>query len=199
MVELEELLPLIGKISKYIAADYPDVEESDMHQELCLFVIKNGKSIKNREQGGNPNWLLKRVAHHYAKLERTQQLQLSMQYNYRLSDVQRILETAWASEEIINTYVPDDAVSLDGNDSIEVGSDVRAALERISKEDRIILFRRYALKEVPTNSSYERKQLNRATKNLVYALNSYRGQGQYTGKRRVISNSTAQAIVSGDW
>lgn len=198
-VNIDDMLPLIDRVAKYVAADYPDIYEDDMRQHLCLFIMQNGKSIRSKEEGGNPHWILRRVAHTFARTERTQQLATSMQYTYRLSDVQQILETAFDIEDLQNTFVPEDAMSFSGNDAIEIGSDVRAALDRLSKADRIALFKRYALKEIPDNSSYDRKKLNVATKNLVFQLNSYRGRGSYIGKRRVISNATAQAIVSSDW
>lgn len=199
MVEVEDLLQMIDRIARTVSNDYPDIEYDDVYQTLALFVVQNGKSIKSREEGGNPNWLLKRVAHSYAKKERTEQLALSIQYSYKASDVSKMLETAWNLEDIEKTHVPEDAISLAGNDALEVGSDVRAALSTLSYDDRVSLFKRYALKEVPDNASYERKRLNQATKNLTFALNSYRGRGQYIGRRRVLSNASAQAIVANDW
>lgn len=199
MVDLEDLLPIIERIARQVSSDFPDVSSEDLYQQMCLFVLQNAKSIKTKEEGGNPGWILRRVAYHYAKQERTQQLSMSIQYTYRPSDIKAILEIIYDISDLEKTPVPEDAISLTGNDSLEIGSDVRSAIKRLSETDQIALFRRYALKEIPDNSSYERKQLNKAVKNLVFALNSYRGYGTYVGKRRVLSNATAQAVTSNDW
>lgn len=200
MVNLEDVLYAIEKVSRTVASDYPDVSYDDIYQTLCLFVIKNGKSIKTREEGGKIFWILRKVAHTFARQERAEMLSLSIQYTYRLSDVQKMLEHALRSDSVERTHVPDDARSLAGGDSIEIASDLQAALMRLPEVDREVLFRRYAMNEIPENSSYERKRINAAEKRLTYVLNSYRGRkDQHIGKRRVISNAAAAAIVSNQY
>lgn len=197
---VEELLPLIERVAKQVASDYPDVQWEDIRSGLCIFVMENAKSIKLRDEGGNPNWLLKRVAGTLCKEERAQQHRVSVQYSYRPSDVSRILETAFSIEHIDKTHVPDDAVSLkSGFDGVEVALDIRDAYNRLSADLKESVFRRYALGEIPDNASYERKKLNKAVKELTRILNSYRGKGPFTGRRTIMSNAAAHAVISNNY
>lgn len=104
----EDLASDIDRVSRHVARDYPDIDWEDVRQELALFVVKNGKSIKLREFGGNPRRLLSLVANQYCKDQRTQHMTLSPQYAYRPSDVSLILETAYLNRSS-SDYVPDDA------------------------------------------------------------------------------------------
>lgn len=104
----DDLAETIDRVSRHVARDYPDIDWEDVRQELALFVIKNGKSIKLPGDGGNPRWILDRVANDYCKKLRTQHMALSPQYAYRPSDVALILETAFLNPDHIG-YVPDDA------------------------------------------------------------------------------------------
>jgi DNA-directed RNA polymerase specialized sigma24 family protein len=191
-----ELYPLIERVAKNIASDYPDVDWEDIRSGLCIFVMQNAESIKTREEGGNPNWLLKRVAGTLCKEERAQQHRVSVQYSYRPSDVSKILETAFSVESLDKTHVPEDAESMkSGADEIEVASDIRDAYNRLPDDLKVAIFTRYALGEVPDNASYERKKLNKAIRELTRIVNSYRGKGPFTATRRAISNSAAQSII----
>lgn len=192
-----ELYPLIERVAKNIASDYPDVEWEDIRSGLCIFVMQNANSIKTREEGGNPNWLLKRVAGTLCKEERAQQHRVSVQYSYKPSDVAKILETAFSVETLDKTHVPEDAESLkSGTDEIEIASDIRDAYNRLPFDMKVAIFSRYALGEIPDNASYERKKLNKAVKELTRIVNSYRGKGPFTGRRNVMSNSAAHAVIS---
>lgn len=194
---VEELLPLIEKIARNVAADYPDVQWEDIRSGLCIFVMENAKSIKLREEGGNPNWLLKRVAGTLCKDERAQQHRTSVQYQYRPSDVSKILETAFSVEHLDKTFVPEDAESLkSGSDEIEIGSDIRDGYGRLPLDLKQAIFKRYALGEIPDNASYDRKKLNKAIKELTRIVNNYRGRGPFTGRRNVMSNASAHAVIS---
>jgi hypothetical protein len=190
----EDLERTIETVSKTVAKDYPDLEWQDVQQELALFVVQHGKSIKLREDGGNPRWLLERVAQTYAKKNRTQHLILTSQYAYRPSDVKKILETVFFPEQAENTHVPEDATSLDQIDSLQISSDVLAAYELLKLDMKEVLFRRYALNQVPSNETYERKKLNKAINELTYRLNTYRGATK--NRRKVLSNAGARAAIS---
>lgn len=193
----EDLAELIDKVARRVAGDYPDISWEDVRQELALFVLANGNSIKLREDGGNPSWLLNRVAQTYCLKVRTQHMSLSPQYAYRPSDVKKILETAFSVEDVMDTYVPDDAKSMKGLDQVEIASDVRAAYDKLNVEEKASIFRRYALGEVPENSSYERKKLNAAIKKLTFRLNTYRGRGPDDVRmRKSMSNAGARAAIS---
>lgn len=194
---VEDLLPLIEKVSKQVASDYPDISWEDIRGGLCIFVMENAKSIKTRDEGGNPNWLLKRVAGTLCKNERAQQNYLSPQYAYRPSDVSKILETAFSVEYMDKTHVPDDAISMkSGSDEVEVASDIRDAYNRLPSDLKIAIFTRFALGEIPDNASYERKKLNKAVKELTRLVNNYRGKGPFNGRRHVVTNASAHATIS---
>jgi hypothetical protein len=193
----EDLADTIDRVARRVAADYPDISWEDVRQELSLFVIVNGESIKLRDDGGNPTWLLNRVAQTYCMRQRTQHMSLSPQYAYRPSEVKKILETAFSVEDVMDTYVPDDAKSMKGLDEVEIASDVKAAYDRLNQEEKVSIFRRYALGEIPNNASYERKKLNAAIKKLTHRLNTYRGRGpEEVRMRRAISNAGARAAIS---
>lgn len=211
----EDLATVIDRVARNVAADYPDIEWEDVRQELALFVLEHGSSIKLREDGGNPRKLLTLVALDYSKRLRTQHMTLTPQYAYRPSDVKAILESAW-SDAPRSAYVPDDARSplsrtfniYDPNggfeveavdpfhetDFTEVSSDIKATVAKLKPEHRAAIFRRFVLGEMPDNNSYERKLLNKAVNELTRKLNWYRGFDQ--GRRRVFSNAGARASIS---
>lgn len=196
MVNLEELLPEIETLSRVVASDYPDIDWRDIRQHLCEFILIKGEAFKIEGSGWGAKKILKKVADQYCKDERTQQNYLSAQYSYRPSDVMKILETAWDLVEIDKTYVPEDAVSIkSASDPLDLAADVRQAYDSLNDDLRLSIFTRYALGVVPENASYERKKLNKAVKELTRILNGYRGK-QLPTRRRVVSNSTATAIIS---
>jgi DNA-directed RNA polymerase specialized sigma24 family protein len=193
----EDLQDDIDRVARKVASDYPDMDWEDVRQELALFVITNGKSIKLRHEGGNPRWLLTRVAQTYCKDQRTQHLTLSPQYAYKPSDVKEILEHAFTAEVITEIKDFDDGrEDLMGFDLITVASDVRNAYEKLKPELKVAIFKRYALKEIPERDSYDRKRLTQAIKELTHKLNTYKG-GSFNGYgRRAISNAGARARIS---
>lgn len=206
MVNVEELLPDIERISRNVSSDYPDIDWRDIRQTLCLFILEKGDQLVWEGGGGSVLSILKKVAQQHCKDERTQQNYLSSQYSYKPSDVIKILESGFVRvvidektrESIINnSYVPEDAVSIDNTsvDALDVATDVIDAYERLPLDQRNALFRRYALGEIPVHASYDRKKLNKAVKELTRILNGYKGR-QLPSRRRVVSNSTATAIIS---
>src|ERR1044071_32911 len=193
-VTYDDLAELIDRVAKNVAKDYPGIDWEDVRQELVVFVLKNGKSIKLKNEGGNPRWLLDRVAQMYCKDVRTEHLILSPQYAYRPSDVKKILDTAFSPERIDETHIPEDAVSLDGIDSLQIASDVKAAYSKLKPELRESIFRKHALNQNPGNETYERKKYNRAINELTHRLNSYKNTDIV--RRRVVSNAAARAALS---
>lgn len=193
----EDLAASIDRISKRVSADYPDVDWEDVRQELALFVLTNGDSIKMPDEGGNPNRFLNLVAQSYCLKLRTQHHTLSVQYAYRPTDIKAILETAFSTEDVMHTYVPEDAVSMRGIDEIELASDVKAAYDRLKPEEKVTIFKRYALGIVPDNASNERKKLNHAVRKLTYKLNTYRGKGPDDRQmRKVMTNARSAMTIS---
>lgn len=210
----EDLAEEINRVSYHVARDYPDIDWEDVRQQLALFVLENGKSIKLKEHGGNPRRLLTLVANEFCKDQRTQHMSLSPQYAYRPSDVMLILETAYSGDPM-SSYVPDDARHpLSGTfnvwddqggwksvkadpfhfiDAVEVASDVKAVLRQLKPELREAIFDRYVQKIIPDNNSYARKKFNKAINELTRKLNWYRG---VPDRRRAMSNTAAQAVLS---
>lgn len=196
----EDLSVDIDRVAKRVAADYPDIDWEDVRQELVVFVMANGPSIKLRAEGGNPVRFLNLVAQSYCLKLRTQHHTLSVQYAYRPSDIKRILETAFSVDDIMETYVPDDAKSMRGLDEVEIASDVKAAYDRLNMDEKATIFKRYALGIIPDNASNERKKLNNAVKKLTYKLNTYRGKGPDDRRMRtVVPNSRAYAAIASTW
>lgn len=185
-VNLEDILEEVEKISKRVASDYPDVDWRDVQQELCVFVLENDY-LKSVEEGGNPGWILREVAKRYCNKERAIQLSLSVQYTYRPSDVRKILEST--------SFVPEDAESdAPYMDRVDIASDIRAAFDRLSDESKSAIINKYVIGNTPKNSSYERKRVDKAIRDLTRNLNTYRGK--CVPRRRAISNATARVIIS---
>lgn len=217
-VVYEDLVREIDLVAKMVAKDYPDISWEDLRQDLALFVIQNGKSLKSRAEGGNPKKILNLVALKKAKEYRTEHMVLSPQYAYKPDDIKRILETAFFTPDR-SSYVPDDARSPlsktfnlydpDGAfqveavdpfhfaDAMEVASDVKAALAKLKPELKEAIFERYVLGNVPTNASWERKRLNNAVNELTRKLNWYRGFDP--DRKRTTSNAGARARISEDY
>jgi DNA-directed RNA polymerase specialized sigma24 family protein len=211
----DDLAEDIDRVARNVASDYPDIDWQDLRQELALFVLERGKSIKLRDQGGNPKRLLVLVANDYCKKLRTQHMSLSPQYAYRPTDIVQILDTAFFDSPD-NGYVPDDARSplsktfniydpngyfraesidpFHENDFLDVASDVKAAIKKLKPELREALYDRFVLQKHPDNNSYERKRLNKAVNELTLKLNWYRGN--VTDRRKAISNAGAKAAIS---
>lgn len=211
----DDLSEDIDRVARNVASDYPDIDWQDVRQELALFVLERGKSIKLRDEGGNPKRLLVLVANEYCKKLRTQHMSLSPQYAYRPSDIILILDSAFLDSPT-SGYVPDDArtplsrtfnvydpngyfrpESIDPfheNDFVDVSSDVKAVVKKLKPELREALFDRFVLQKHPDNNSYERKRLNKAVNELTRKLNWYRGT---TGdKRKVFTNAGSRAAIS---
>lgn len=192
---LEEITPVIKGAARKVTFDYPEVEYEDLTQELYLTFLQYQDTIRSEDEGGNPSALFNKIARQIASRIRTESLRATSQYNYRPSDLRRILETVYNQEMWPHAVVPEDAISIKGNDPIEISSDVAAALDRLPDVYRQAIEKRYKFGEVPTNGTYERKRLNLAISALADTLNSYRGYDTGPGSRRVVSNATAQVMI----
>lgn len=217
----EDLKEMIDSVAKKVARDYPDVDWEDLRQQLVVFVLENGKSLKLRSEGGNPRKILTLVAESYSKKLRVQHLTLTPQYAYRPSDVMLILETCFNPDMVQAGYVPDDArdpLSKTFNvfddeksfaikeqdyfhmaDAMEVSSDVKRAFLLLKVELQEALLLRYGLGQVPDNSSWQRKRLNKAVNELTYRLNTYRGDVFDKKQRKSMRNAAARVRFSEGW
>lgn len=171
----DDLADNIDKIAKFVAKDFPDIDWQDVRQHLALFVLERGSSIKLKSEGGQPNWILKKVAQTYCKDQRVQHLTLSPQYAYRPSDVMKLLELAFTTEALTEIEELDLWEKVEGFDLLDMTSDIKRAFDRLKHDDKVAIFRRFAV-GIPANDSYERKKLNGAIKTLTYNLNSFVGR-----------------------
>jgi hypothetical protein len=185
---------IVTKTARFVARDFPEVEEEDLFQDLMLWVLQN-KALKNPDAPYTTTGLFKRavaIAWGYRK----QSLYITSQYSYRTSDVRKILETAFDLTEWANGYVPEDAKELSSDDKLIVHADIKRAFMYLSDSYKKSIFLRYALKDKPTDQSgYDR--LRRAVEKLTDILNFYPPKYDHTGvgNRRVISNATASYTI----
>ena len=198
---LDELTELIDRVAAGTCRDYPGVDVQDIRQSLLLFVYENAGSLKMRDEGGNPKLILNKVCKMLCNKERTEQLQATVQYHYRPSDVRRMLDTYLGSGDPTKTFVPEDAMSESGNDAVECASDVVYGLKQMDDKQREALVDRYVRGNVPANASYDRKVLDKAVRYLTDTMNRNRGKSHEgkVGQRKVVSNARANALIHQEW
>lgn len=190
----DDLRDDIDRIAKFVAKDFPDIDWEDVRQHLVLFVLERGKSIKLKDEGGQPNWILKKVAQTYCKDQRVQHLTLSPQYAYRPSDVMKLLELAFTTSALQEIEDLDLWEKVEGFDLLDMTSDVKRAFDRLKHDDKVVIFRRFAV-GIPPNDSYERKKLNKAVNTLTYNLNSFSGEPGDTA-RKVRNTAASYELAS---
>lgn len=200
--EYEDWEKVIEKISHKVARDFPDVEKEDLSQHLWQFVleVKQRKTLEPHEDGAFS--LLYIIARRYAWSMRKEHLTLSPQYSYRTSDVRRILETQFDHIDWDITYVPEDAQSLRGDDSIEISAEIAWGLKRLRRRNERYydaIIRRYRDGIIPDNNSNERKRMNKGIEMLAEILNWYYHPEDVIGARPIINNATARYLIKESW
>lgn len=180
----------VSKVANFVAKDFPNVYKEDITQELWVFILAT-PSLKHPDEVGSTR-VLTLVAKQAAFKMRTADLQISVQYAYRPSDVRAILRTAFRPESIQNCYLPDDARSIDEDDRIVISADVAAAIDKLPDSDRKLLLLQYKFGVEP-ESEKDRRALQRAVVKVADILNSYQPKKEHDGpgSRRVISNREA--------
>jgi len=77
--------------------------------------------------------------------------------------------------------------------------DVARAWDRLPSQYKAVIFRTFALKDPPINST-ERVRLSHALGRCADIMNSYQGKtSEVVGTRRVISNARARVILDTQW
>jgi hypothetical protein len=189
---------VIGQVSRSVSRDFPDVETEDLYQHLWEFILTDGGLIP---ESANTTSLLYRIANRYSWQLRKEHLNLSPQYAYRTSDVRKILETQFEYVDWDTTFVPDDARSELGCDSVELSAEVSWGLMRLKRRNEEYydaILRRYGDFIVPHRTSNERRRLDRAIEALCDILNWYeRPVSDPVGSRKVINNATANYRIRG--
>lgn len=198
---------LVERIARFTSYDFPDIEPQDLEQDLYEEVLK--RKWENADEFGAVA-ILRKVAKDKAMQYRSQHLILSPQYNYRTSDVKKILEKVFAYEDWKPkrsfTEVEEDGVTVpveqvmephyDLDEILISHSDVKRAWESLPYNYRKIIFLRFALGDHPETDAGQR-QLHRAVERLTDILNRYRGTTSHNGigSRRAISNARARYIL----
>ena len=185
---------IVSKTAYFVAKDFPDVEVEDLFQDLMTYVLGNNH-LKSPDAEHVPSGLYKRAVK-FAWEYRKQSLYITSQYSYRTSDVRKILETVFNHNQWATSFLPDDAKSLSDDDRLVVNSDIKRAYDALSETYQVALFTRYALKVIPDNSK-EKSRLNRAVEKLTDFINFFQFAQRHEGpgKRRVITNATANYII----
>lgn len=189
--EAVEWSGVVEKIGKFVARDFPGIEWEDLTQDIWVHLLE-------REQKGplpSPDAdgvmrALKREAERIAWRRRKEDLRSTSQYDYRPSDVRRILETSFNYMDWPRGPVPDDAKSDDGLAAFDIRSDISAGLDRLSQSHRNAILGRYRDGNMSTGDA-QKKMLYRAVDALTDILNTYRGRLN----RRAVSNARAGHIV----
>lgn len=168
--KIDDYLPVVNQISRFVAHDFPNVEQDEIKTELTVWLMERKPS-----QPPDNRLLfraLRRRAKGYALYQRSVALHKSVQYEYRPSDVRRILEDLWVSDRA-SQFVPGDArstmdTSMDGSDT---AADISWALELLPETDYFLLCRKYRFAHT-LEDSQERK-IRRIVDRLTDILNSY--------------------------
>lgn len=199
--EYESWDDILLRVSASVSRDFPDVSKDDIYQQLWVVILEPSNKI-TLKMPGLVNILYK-IANRFAWQQRKEHLSVTPQYAYRSSDLKKILEAVAFRNDWYHTFVPDDARSELGCDSLELSAEVAWGLQRLQDrhpEYYEAIYRRYILQIIPHNASAERKRLNRAIDALAEILNWYdRPDGEYVGNRRVITNATADYFIRKGW
>lgn len=205
--QLVELLPTIRRVATQYHREYPGIEFDDIYQELCLFVLEKGGSIKPEM---SPAYILSRRAKQYCGEESMRASMVVANYTYSPRDVRRMLRDALTAPE--RTYVAGGSTGAEGGvrsteegiepaaaanwDAVAAASDVKAALQSAPKADREVLFRAYVCLAELTPA--ERKAAGRAVDRLTAEMNRYKvgkskwhqANPDYVGSRHRLSQAT---------
>lgn len=197
---------IIKKIARFVAYDYPDVEVADLEQDLWVEVME--RSLSNPYEDTSIKFLRK-YAKSRANQYRAEHLILSPQFNYRVSDVRRILDTvfdhndwveaATREEESVGTRSGREP-SYNLDEVIITHSDVKRAWALLPHQYKVAIFERYGLGDIPDSTSSEGRKLRRAETRLTEMLNTYhpKSNHQGPGSRKIIGNALARYIIDND-
>jgi len=160
----DELKEDCRKVAESIVKDYPGIEAEYVYDQMQ----QNLRWIPEFDELSAQ--FLWSVANLICREARAKGLFSSVQYDYRPSDVHKILETAFL-DDVDRRHVPDDARSMDDHDDIEVMADVLWALDGMGWLDRERIESKYKFGVEP--EGYHRERLDEAVERLTERLNSY--------------------------
>lgn len=179
---------LVKKTARFVAKDFPEVEEEDLENDLFVFVLET-------EISPDAEFVAKALYRKAVALSweyRKVGLHLSAQYSYRTSDVRRIMDTGFFYEDWESGHLPDDCRSEDYDERLVVHSDISRAYDYLTDHYQSVLYRRYYLQEDVSAAS-----LRKALERLTDILNHYNLKYTHDGltSRKVISNAKARSIL----
>lgn len=200
--------PVTSRIARYVAYDFPDVESEDLAQDLLVEVLNRGWENESPDNQ-RITLILKKVAKSRAAQYRAEHYILSPQFNYRISDVRRILETVFEANDWLKAALSARAEvgsrssgepSYNMDEVLVSHSDVHRAWKRLPHQYKVAIFLRYGLKEDPETENAGR-QLRRAVARLTETLNSYQPRSVHEGpgSRSIASNARAEYLIRADY
>lgn len=165
---------VLWKISESVSKDFPSIDPQDVFSSLYerLYTLERA-SLDVRDPGVQA-WL-REEAQRIAWTIRTEQLRLTSQYEYRVSDVARIMETVFCREDWPSGFTPADARNeWDHLAPLEVRMDVCAAFLALDEELREVLIARYYDQQVPEAGTREAGRLRHSLNVLTNFMNSWK-------------------------
>lgn len=187
---------LIERAARFVANDFPEVEREELVQELWTFVLSTPSL--NHETAGVKG-ILEKAATLRAWEYRKEGLHLSAQYQYRPSDVRKLLEDSFGDmTRWEGSFVPEDARSEERFDAVIMRLDVREALRRLPLQYAEAIYDKFA-EGIDPKDGAGRTRLSRAVARLADVLNHYnltpddmRIAG-HPGSRKAMTNAQGQS------
>jgi hypothetical protein len=122
----EEWKDVVERTARFVSRDFPDVETEDLTQDLFTFVLARGwTSSSDDSVRAVIRWFARAKAMEYRK----QQLQTSVQYSYRTTEIRSILEKVFDHDNWPRRAVPTYR-SDEGNDVPQWGLMTDESMER---------------------------------------------------------------------
>lgn len=195
--KLEEFLPIIDRVARRVAGEHYVVEKDDLEQELIVFVIKRLKSENAplplpSEKKMNTQSFLTSVARMYAFEQKQQHYLIDSNISYEMKDVRELLQTH---------FEPDLWDAVREGESVEervvAHSDIAWALDRLSAADRTFVAECYRSEQLPRSGTKEYRRLRDVIIKMTNMLNHWTrsDEGEGPGRRRAMSNATANATI----
>lgn len=209
---LVQMQPVIVKVSKQVAANWPGViEPEDLQQDMWVRLLETPKSVQflysqePKAQTHSLAW----IAHQIAKGERLDMEYFTGNFRYSVNEVRRLLAggmlrglnpatgSSWAAEDYISQDGSfEDALLNRFSTEIDL---VRAMVELEAKnhEQARLIVLKYLVKQEMNEA--QRKRLSDALAKLTALMNtSYKKQhaekGEGPGTRKRVSNARAAVI-----
>ncbi len=194
---IEHYGPTIRQVASAVAKDYPMWPKEDIEQELYAFVLKRGKTIPRigESKKFSVKIFLTRVARMEAFSQKRQVYIPNQELSYSIKQVREILWSQF-DHDLWDVAVTGETIE----DRVAIHSDVAWALDRLKPGKKAFIYECYASGELPKSNTKEYGRLNSALAELTNILNSYTrsDEAKSIGRRTVISNAAASAIIDSD-